>query len=296
MSVSEPDVAAVDAERPSHHQSFLAYRQFRYLKLAGLICAIGLAIYVADVPYGTRYGGSWAGYTLGTAGALLILWLTWFGYRKRTYTVNAGDLAARLSAHVYLGGIALIVVATLHTGFHFGWNVHTLAYALMCLVIASGVFGVVSYARYPRLMTENRHSMTMIEILGRIATLNEELLHLGITSRLDDRTAGLIRGAVESTEIGGSFLRQLSGRYPNCATAAALAGTEHGTADAAPEMQATMRQVRILLYQKAGLLARARRDVAYKAMMDVWLYVHVPLSFALLAVLLAHVLSVFFLW
>jgi hypothetical protein len=297
MSVSEPGVAAaVAAERPSHHQSFLAYRQFRYLKLSALICVIGLILYLVDAPYGTRYGGSWAGYTLGTAGALLILWLTWFGYRKRSYTVNAGDLAARLSAHVYLGGLALIVVATLHTGFHFGWNVHTLAYALMCVVIASGIYGVVSYARYPRLMTENRHSMTMVEMLGQIATLNEELLHLGITSRLDDRTAALIRGALESTEIGGSFWRQLSGRYPNCATAAALVGTEHGTAAAPPEMQATMRQVRLLLNQKAALLTRVRRDISFKALMDIWLYIHVPLSFALLAALLAHVLSVFFLW
>jgi len=52
----------------------------------------------------------------------------------------------------------------------------------------------------------------------------------------------------------------------------------------------------MLLDEKAQLLTRARRDVSYKAMMDLWLYIHVPLSFALLAALLAHVLSVFFYW
>jgi hypothetical protein len=31
-------------------------------------------------------------------------------------------------------------------------------------------------------------------------------------------------------------------------------------------------------------------------MMDIWLYFHVPLSFALLAALLAHVVAVFYLW
>jgi hypothetical protein len=30
--------------------------------------------------------------------------------------------------------------------------------------------------------------------------------------------------------------------------------------------------------------------------MQVWLYVHVPLSFALLAALIAHVISVFYFW
>jgi hypothetical protein len=297
MSATEQAVAAAaDAERPTHHESILVYRQFRYLKLAALVSAIAIAIYIADVPYGSRYGGSWAGYTLGTAGALLILWLTWFGYRKRTYTVNTGDLAGRLSAHVYLGGVALIVIATLHTGFHFGWNIHTLAYALMCVVIASGMFGVVIYVRYPRLMTENRHGMTMVEMLGQIATVNEELLRAVVGAQLDDRTAAVVRRAVESTEIGGSVRRQLSGRYPRCATAAALAGTQAAAADFAPEQEEAMRQVRVLLNQKAGLLARVRRDIAYKALMDVWLYVHVPLSFALLAALIAHVVSVFFLW
>ena len=60
---------------------------------------------------------------------------------------------AWLSAHVYLG-LSLLVIATLHTGFHFGWNIHMLAYVLMCLVIASGGFGVFSYARHLWLMTE----------------------------------------------------------------------------------------------------------------------------------------------
>jgi hypothetical protein len=35
-------------------------------------------------------GGSWYGYTLGTIGALLILWLTMLGMRKRAMTRGAG--------------------------------------------------------------------------------------------------------------------------------------------------------------------------------------------------------------
>ena len=33
-----------------------------------------------------------------------------------------------------------------------------------------------------------------------------------------------------------------------------------------------------------------------KAFLDIWLYFHVPLSFALLAALIAHIVSVFFYW
>jgi hypothetical protein len=55
-------------------------------------------------------------------------------------------------------------------------------------------------------------------------------------------------------------------------------------------------QLYALMVRKQELVGRARRAVALKARIDVWLYVHVPLTIALLAALLAHVVSVFFYW
>ena len=51
-----------------------------------------------------------------------------------------------------------------------------------------------------------------------------------------------------------------------------------------------------LLSRKVEFLAKARRDVRYKALMDIWLYIHVPLTIALLAALVTHIVSVFFYW
>jgi hypothetical protein len=291
MTVSDP--AVTTRGRLARHESFLVYRHLRYLKIGCAAAAAALLLYLVDSPYGSRYGGSWAGYTLGTVGALLILWLMWFGYRKRSYFKDQGNLVAWLSAHVYLG-LSLLVIATLHTGFHFGWNIHTLAYVLMCLVILSGAFGVFCYVRYPRLMTENRRGTAMLQMLGRIAGLDDELRTAAMG--VDDRTAALVERALEVTAIGGSLRQQLSGRYANCTTAAALAGIGTPSMGIAPEREAAMRQIQLLLEEKAQLLARVRQDIRYKAMMDIWLYVHVPLSFALLAALLAHVVAVFYLW
>jgi hypothetical protein len=200
-------------------------------------------------------------------------------------------LARRLSAHVYLG-LALLVIATLHTAFHFGWNIHTLAYALMCIVIFSGIFGIFAYGHYPRLMTENRESQTMAQIQARIVAIDAELRRAAMP--LDDATAAAIRGSIDNTPIGGSMWQQVSGHYPDCGTAAAIARLQGRTEAVPAAMEETLRQLRVKLNEKAISVARLRRDIRYKALMDVWLYLHVPLTFALIAALIAHVISIFF--
>ena len=51
-----------------------------------------------------------------------------------------------------------------------------------------------------------------------------------------------------------------------------------------------------LLKQKEAALARLRQHLKIRALLEVWLYVHVPLTFALIAALSAHIISVFFYW
>jgi hypothetical protein len=299
--------AAAGQPRLSQHISFLAYDGYRYLWWAVALVVASLVMYVVVRPYGSSFGGGVTGYTLGTIGALLILWLTWFGYRKRRYDSplaggkdaqgheqeDHGRLARRLSAHVYFGS-ALLIIATLHTGFHFGWNVHTLAYVLMCVVILSGVFGVIAYIRYPRQMTENRENMTTAQMISRIAAVDDELRSLALP--LDDAMSAKVNVATETTLIGGSAWRQLSNSYPDCQTAAAIAYMEATASNVSEAQQDDWRKVRLKLDEKANLLTRIRRDARFKAMMEVWLYLHVPVTFALLAALSAHVLSMFFLW
>jgi hypothetical protein len=275
------------------HQSFLVWRRFFYFKLAVALVIASIIAYVWHSPLGGPNGGTWLGYTLGTIGALLILWLIWFGWRKRSYTSRLGRLEGWLSAHVYLG-LSLIVVATLHTGFQFGWNVHTLAYVLMMLVIASGAFGVYTYVRYPALMTGNRRGMTSQQLLGQIATIDGEMRHA--TMALPDAITRAVARCLQETEIGGSMRRQLTGRYPNCATEAALGSVRTLVQGLPGEDVGNARQLLVLLQRKSELLRRIRADIQFKAIMEVWLYVHVPISFALLAALTAHIISVFFYW
>jgi hypothetical protein len=275
------------------HESILVSRRFRYLRIGARLTLLCVGAYAAHQPLTAPNGGTWLGYGLGTIGALLILWLMWFGVRKRRYNQGPGLLEDWLSAHVYLG-LALIVVATLHTGFQFGWNVHTLAYGLMMAVILSGVFGVYAYMRFPAMMTENRRSLTLDQMLAQMSELDAECREVAMA--LGDQVNATVLDASENTRIGGGVLRQLSGREPDCATARALVKVRTLADQSDMSEAGPLRRLISLLPRTDDLLRRARRDVQLKALMDIWLYVHVPLSFALLAALLAHVISVFYYW
>jgi len=152
---STPGGAQTGRKVSADHEGFLRHRSFRWLKLAAVLCVVAILAYALVDVQPHPNGGSWLGYTLGTIGAGLIVWLALLGVRKRAMTPGAWSLKAWTSAHVYLG-LSLIVVATLHTGFQFGWNVHTLAYVLMMLVIASGVWGIAVYASLPAALSANR--------------------------------------------------------------------------------------------------------------------------------------------
>jgi hypothetical protein len=67
--------------------------------------------------------------------------------------------------------------------------------------------------------------------------------------------------------------------------------------DAAPDgqKQAIVAAVK-LLQRKDAVLERIRQQMRIRALLEVWLYVHVPLTFALIAALAAHIVSVFFYW
>jgi hypothetical protein len=275
------------------HDGFLRHKRFKWLKVAVALSLTTILGYVLVDVQPRPNGGSWYGYALGTLGALLILWLTLLGVRKRAITRGRYSLKSWTSAHVYLG-LSLIVVATLHTGFQFGLNVHTLAYALMMLVIFSGIFGIVVYSILPRVMSANRNEMTEAQMLTTLRSIDRQLHDAA--QPLAHNQAELVRTSLEQDPFGGGIFRRLSGRYPNCATRMAQAEIRRETAYKPNVGNDPAEKVDGLLERKEAILARVRRHLRLKAMLEVWLYVHVPVTFALIAALAAHIISVFFYW
>lgn len=300
------------------HDSFLTYANKRYLWVALVLLLGSIVAYVWHDPSPHPNGGTWLGYTLGTIGALLIYWLTMFGLRKRAYASNVGSVGGWLSAHVYLG-TALLLVALLHSGFQFGWNVHTLAFTLMTLVIFSGFFGVFAYLRYPALMTSNRENASRQTMLEEIASLDQQSLQLA--DGIDARLHAIVARSIDNTRFGGSVLEMLR---TNDASEQALrqvraaldkrekegqagepktqemptmyAMVDFLAAKATDTQAEAMRKLVDALSRKKALASRVGRDIQLQSLMELWLYVHVPLTFALLAALTAHIIIVFFYW
>ena len=275
------------------HRSILEYAEFRWFKAAIALAILATVAYLWHDPPLKPHGGTWLGYTLGTVGALLILWLLWYGVRKRRYRSTSGTVQGWLSAHVYLG-TALVVIVTLHTGFELGWNVHTLAYVLMLAVVGTGLYGVVLYLRVPGAMTANLGAETLAGILLRLGDIDREM-HARALS-LPDRLFALVDGSITGTRLGGSFVVLMTGIDRGCPTAAAVASWGEAARPLAGEAARLSKEVYGLLLRKQQLLEQARRDLRHKALLDLWLYFHVPLSFMMLAALVAHVVAVFIYW
>jgi len=274
-----------ERRRDSDHVSFLKHRGFRWLWIALALSGASIAGYLLIDQQPRPNGGTWYGYTLGTIGFGLILWLSLLGVRKRRINPGAWSLKAWTSAHVYLG-LALIVVGTLHTGFQIGWNVHTLAYVLMLLVIATGIYGVVVYATLPSSLSANRKEMTRAQMLDALTAIDRQLENAA--QPLARGEADLVIAALSQDVFYGGALARLTGSYPGCMTARALKGIGTGS-----EAEA---RVTALLEKRREQLAQIRGALRIRAMLEIWLFIHIPLTVALIAALTAHVISVFYYW
>ena len=286
------------------HTSFLTHAGGRYFWIALAFVVLSIIVYAWHDPNQVPNGGTWYGYTLGTIGALLIFWLLYLGKRKRNFAQGWGTVRGWVSAHVYFGS-ALLIIATLHTGFQFAWNIHTLSYVLMCLVIFSGFFGVWAYRTYPQARNQLKKSETLDDIFLRLEDLDAQLKKS--ISKMSDDVRAVVTSAVERTEIGGGMLDQLTSRDKSrvmidgvvMANANQQAAVDwlvkrmsNATGEESQQLAAVVREYS----NRQKLLKVIRSDIQMSAIQEIWLFFHVPMSFGLIAALVAHIVSVFLYW
>jgi hypothetical protein len=273
------------------HSSFLTYRRGRWAKFATIFSLICIVLYTIFDFEPVRNGGSWYGYTLGTIGALLILWLGWLGVRKRRYNPGNWSLKAWTSAHVYLG-LSLLIIGTLHTGFQFGWNVHTLAYSLMVLVILSGMFGVYFYMTIPRRMSDNRAETSQAEMLDELENISRLLRETSLS--LPDADTQRVMNILAKTTLKSGLMARLRGHNRRCPNARALKDFKAAVRTAEGDTQRGMFDVISVLERRSNLLSRIRNHQRFRALLELWLWIHIPATIILIVSLIIHIIAVFY--
>jgi hypothetical protein len=274
------------------HSNMFDYKNYRYFKWAVVIILIAFSAYLFFEPAVGHYGGSWLGYGLGTLSAAMVFWMAWYGIRKRRYR-STGNTQGWLSAHIYLG-TALTVLATLHSGFQFGINIHTLTYGLLLVIVISGFFGNYAYMIYPRLMTENMGEDNLDGLLLRIADSDKMARQIALL--MPDDINDTVALACSETSIGVGLLEQLRGFQPDCPSATAVQKLTAMGNNLPSEQRKLYRDLYSIMVRRESLVKRARQDLMYRARLGFWLYLHVPFTIALLMAMLAHVVAVFLYW
>lgn len=295
------------------HVGILRYSNARFLWWAIALTVGSLLLYSTQGDLQPQNGGTWQGYVLGTIGALLIVWLTFLGVRKRSYSSNLGTVQGWTSAHVYLGSV-LLVVATLHSAGQLGWNVHSLAYVLMCLVIFSGFYGIYTYINFPQEITANRSGSIRAGLFAELFSLDNRGRQVGAKGPDDINVA--VRSAIDRTAIGGGIYAQLLGKdqsrfiHPS-GSGDSLAGKPVSNRDQQPVIDLiaerlpktnkiaeteSLQELLEIFCRRQAVLRRISRDIRLRGQIRVWLLIHIPISIALIFALAIHIVTTFIYW
>jgi len=291
------------------HEGILEYRKSRYFWFTVLLITVSIALYLTQVGIQPPNGGTWQGYILGSIGAVLIIWLSLLGVRKRSYHSSMGSVAAWTSLHIYLG-TALLIVATLHSAGHFGWNIHSLTYVIMCVVIFSGFLGLYYYISFPQKVLENRDGRSRDELFEELQELNEAGAQLA--NRCSAEVSEAANSAISRTRIGGGVVAQLRRSDRSNMTiqkngsaqvvenhdqrrVLALISRQIPNAVRSTEVE-PLHELMSVMGRRQAVIRRIVRDIQLQGLMQIWLFIHIPLSIILIISLFTHILSTFLYW
>ena len=237
------------------------------------------------------HGGSRWGLGYGIAASALILLLAFFGIRKRWYRTRFGTLEQWMQSHIYLGVLVLLILV-FHTGGRFNDKIAVTTFILAAIVIVSGIVGAIFYVTIPRLLTEVESNLTVDEISNQLNQLGKQMARIA-----SDQSAPfqriyleLMRESTPGWLAGWRLLftrmRRRESHMPgDWTTLLSLVPKDE---------QEDLRSMLVISRQRKELLLRLIFQQRYKNLLESWLYVHVPVTIALLVFAVVHVVAVFY--
>jgi hypothetical protein len=118
-------------------------------------------------------GSSVPGFTFGLIGGGIIVFEVILWFRKQVRAWRIGRARAWLRAHIWLGLLSLPLLV-LHSGFHLGGSLSALLMVLLVIVVLSGIWGLAMQQWLPKYMLDQVSAET---IYSQIDQLSMQLLH-----------------------------------------------------------------------------------------------------------------------
>jgi hypothetical protein len=257
----------------------------------GLSAAVAASYLVhrRSVPY--THGGSPMGLLYGTIALALIAVLLVYGIRKRRYRSTFGNMEEWLQSHIWIGVVAFVTVVA-HTGFRFEDSIAVALFVVVTLVVASGIFGAVLYKTVPRILTDVETNLSAEEISDQLNQIARSMARIasGKSATFQRIYAGLLREVTPRPLAAWTLVLATPGRRGD---------DVHGDWTRMVGLvnageQEDLRQLLVTSRQQRELHIRLLRQQRYRNLLDFWLWIHIPLSVAMIVLILAHLASVFY--
>lgn len=268
-----------------------------------LLAAASIAIYAWDVRQHAagKWGSTAIGLTMGIAALLIMLFCAGLGLRRRVPHWRIGRAQTWLRGHLWLGLLTALLVC-LHADFAWGGTLTGVLWVLLILVTVSGVIGVALQQTMPSLLLHGVPGETVYQQIDRALGDLPELAQKTVikyAGSLDKPAPPMPADVDESAKppkppVGGEPLR----RFYHEHVAAFLAGGE-SLIGADARTQSLFASLRTMspphVHEGAAALeeiCRKRLDLLrqkrYMRVLLGWLIFHVPASWALLVLSIAH--------
>jgi hypothetical protein len=295
-----------------------SHRPWFFFSLAALaVSGIGYAIYSSMSVRGPS-GGSAVGLIYGSVGYALMLFAGLLGLRKKFPIMRVGRTTTWMRGHLWLGLLSFPLIL-FHAAFSLGAGALTRALmVLFIIVVLSGLLGAILQHFIPRLMTERVQLETIYEQIDSVrvqlleeaekivadlsSALEGDLSSIGEKQRAVAASAGTRGGLTVASGLGASdrtndivreffraevrpFLLQTSSRPGPLADKDQASGMFGQLRVQTPRnLWPKLEDLENLCDEKRGL-DRQRRMHHF---LHGWLLVHIPLSYALLALGAIH--------
>ncbi|PYR88512.1 MAG: hypothetical protein DMF84_27835 [Acidobacteria bacterium] len=272
------------------------------------ILIVALAAYVPYAVGSPRVGGGTTlGLAYGIVGFGFMAFVTLLSLRKKFPIWRIGRTQTWMRGHLWLGALSLPLIL-LHAGFLFGHGLASVLMWLFAVVYASGICGAWLQHTMPRRILRDVPMETIYEQIGHVrAQLVDE------ADRLVADASGRLEVAVPPAASGATVLAtvmrvdadvtaplrefyvhemrpfvQAPSRSHPLANETSAAGRFEKLRPLLPvSLHAAVADLESICEEERQLMRQARMH----GVLHAWLLVHVPLSFALMALAIAHIIG-----